>query len=284
VHTTELIDIDSAAWQAVLQRDRDQDGAFVYVALTTGIYCRPSCPARHPHPRNTVLVQSGPEAERLGYAACRRCHPDALAPAERSIRRVLIYIEDHLGDATTLRVMSAVSGLSPNHLQQTFQRVVGLSPKVYADARRLARFKERLRRGESISGACYAAGYGSSRALYERARRHLGMTPAAYRRGGVGTDVRYVGIESALGVVLLGATREGVCAIHVGDDERTVMRRLQEEFPRAFLAPDRHAPPRWTAAVASGQREDPLIARLPREFRVALLQAKVWKDLAGRTG
>src|SRR5580692_9839438 len=101
-----LVDIDSATWQTVLQRDRLSDGKFVYVALTTGIYCRPSCPARHPHRRNTVFVESVVEAERLGYAACRRCHPDALAPAERSIRAALMYIEAHLGHTITLEMLS----------------------------------------------------------------------------------------------------------------------------------------------------------------------------------
>src|SRR5580693_4343733 len=157
----ELVEIDSVVWQKVLQRDRLQDGKFVYVALTTGIYCRPSCPARHPHRRNAALVESVAEAEQLGYTACRRCHPDSVAPAERSIRAALIYIEARLGRTITLNTLSQVSSLSPNHLHQTFQRIVGLSPKGFCDARRLARFKERLRAGESISGACYGAGYGS---------------------------------------------------------------------------------------------------------------------------
>src|SRR5580704_14865065 len=191
-----LVAIDNATWQTVLERDRFQDGKFVYVALTTGIYCRPSCPGRHPHRRNAVLVESAAAAERIGYSACRRCHPDSLAPAERSIRAALLYIEARLGRPITLNTLSQVSGLSPNHLHQTFRRIVGLSPKGFCDARRLARFKERLRIGESISEACYGVGYGSSRALYEKASKHLGMTPATYQRGGVGIHIHYVTIRS----------------------------------------------------------------------------------------
>jgi AraC family transcriptional regulator of adaptative response/methylated-DNA-[protein]-cysteine methyltransferase len=279
-----LVEIDNAAWQAVLQRDRLQDGKFVYVALTTGIYCRPSCPARHPHRRNTVLAESVAEAAQPGYAACRRCHPDALAPAERSIRAALMYIVAHLGRAITLNTLSRVSGLSPNHLQQTFQRIVGLSPKEYCDAQRIARFKECLRAGDSISDSCYRVGYGSSRALYEKASKHLGMTPATYQRGGHGVRIRYASIRSTLGCALLAGTQEGICAILVGADDRAVVGQLREEFPMAVSTRDRITPLRWTASIASCQSEDPLLAKLPLEFRTRVFQAKVLKTLAGRNG
>jgi AraC family transcriptional regulator of adaptative response/methylated-DNA-[protein]-cysteine methyltransferase len=279
-----LVEIDGDTWQTVLQRDRLQDGKFVYVALTTGIYCRPSCPARHPHRRNAVLVETVAEAEQLGYAACRRCHPDSLAPAERSIQAALIYIEAHLGHTITLNVLSQVSGLSPNHLHQTFRRIVGLSPKGFCDARRLARFKERLRVGESISEACYGVGYGSSRAIYEKASKHLGMTPAMYQRGGAGLRIRYASIDSTLGCILLAGTREGICAILLGEGDQAVVGRLRREFPMAVLTRDRIAPRRWTASIESCQREDPLLATLPLRFRFRIFQAKVWNNLAGRNG
>jgi AraC family transcriptional regulator of adaptative response/methylated-DNA-[protein]-cysteine methyltransferase len=278
------VEIDSATWEVVLRRDRLQDGKFVYVALTTGLYCRPSCPARHPHRRNAVLVESAAEAEQLGYAACRRCHPDSLAPAERSIRAALMYIEARLGHTITLDTLSRVSGLSPNHLHRTFQRIVGLSPKGFCDARRLTRFKERLRAGESISGACYGAGYGSSRALYEKAGTQLGMTPATYQRGGVGLRVRYASIASTLGRVLLAGTEDGICAVLLGGDDQTVIRKLRGEFPMAVQTRHRIPPRRWTASIESCQREDPLLVKLPLELRVRVFQARVWKNLAGRNG
>ena len=279
-----LFEIDSAAWQTVLQRDRLQDGKFVYVALTTGIFCRPSCPARHPHRRNTAIVESAAKAKQLGYAACRRCHPDSLAPAERSIRAALIYIEARLDHTITLNTLSAASGLSPNHLHQTFQRIVGLSPKGFCDARRLARFKERVRVGESISDACYGVGYGSSRALYEKVSKHLGMTPATYQRGGAGIRIRHTSIGSTLGRVLLAGTDDGICAILVGEDDQKIVHQLRGEFPLAALTRDRIAPRRWTDSIESCQRQDPLLARLPLEFRVRVFQARVWKTLAGRNG
>jgi AraC family transcriptional regulator of adaptative response/methylated-DNA-[protein]-cysteine methyltransferase len=161
---------------------------------------------------------------------------------------------------------------------------VGLSPKAFCDARRLARFKERLRAGESISDACYGVGYGSSRALYERASKHLGMTPATYQRGGVGIRIRYASIGSTLGRVLLAGTQEGICAILLGKDDNTVISQLRGEFPMAVLTRDRIALRTWSASIDSCQHEDPLLAKLPLEFRVRVFQARVWKNLAGRNG
>jgi AraC family transcriptional regulator, regulatory protein of adaptative response / methylated-DNA-[protein]-cysteine methyltransferase len=256
----------------------------VYVALTTGIYCRPSCPARHPHLRNTFFVDSVEEAERLGYAACRRCHPGSLAPAERGIRAALGYIEARLEHRITLNTLSQVSGLSPNHLHQTFRRIVGLSPKGFCDARRLARFKERLRAGDSITDACYGAGYGSSRALYEKASTNLGMSPATYQRGSEGVRIRHVTADSAFGRALVAGTDEGICAVLVGESDTEVIRQLHAEFPMAALTCHRTAPRRWTSEMESCQREDPLLARLPLTFRVRVFQARVWNNLSGRNG
>ena len=138
--------------------------------------------------------------------------------------------------------------------------------------------------GESISDACYGVGYGSSRALYEKANKHLGMTPATYQRGGAGIRIRYADITSILGLVLLAGTEEGVCAILLGEDDQTVIRQLRSEFPMAVLTRDCVAPRHWTASIEACQREDPLLARLSLEFRVRVFQAKVWKSLAGRNG
>src|ERR1700722_17223369 len=204
-------EISSAVWHAVVKKDRYYDGKFVYAAVTTGIYCRPSCPARNPHRRHTLIFLTTGEAERQGYVACLRCHPNSLAPAEKSIKAALDYIEAHLDQTITLNTLSKVSGLSPHHLQETFKRIVGLSPKAFCDARRIARFKQHLRAGQSISNACYEVGYGSSRALYERTRKGLGMTPSVYRHGGKGIHIRYTITASPLGSALVASTEQGVC-------------------------------------------------------------------------
>jgi AraC family transcriptional regulator of adaptative response/methylated-DNA-[protein]-cysteine methyltransferase len=275
--TGQPCEIGAVEWTAVVSKDRRYDGKFVYAAVTTGIYCRPSCPARNPQRRNVLIFLTTAEAERQGYVACLRCHPNSLTPAEKGIKAALDYVEAHLDQTTTLNTLSQVSGLSPHHLQETFKRIVGLSPKAFCDARRIARFKQYLRAGQSISSACYEVGFGSSRALYEKTRKGLGMTPADYRRGGKGIRGVYSIIDSALGSVLVAGTEEGLCAVLLGDDEDLLRRELRQEFPAAVFKKESSA--KWDAAVLSCQSEDPLFAKLPASLRGRVFQARVWDYL-----
>ena len=271
-------EITNTAWDAVLKKDRHYDGKFVYAAVTTGIYCRPSCPARNPQRRNTLIFLTAAEAERQGYVACLRCHPGSpLTPAEKSIKATLDYIETHLDQTMNLNTLSQVSGLSPHHLRETFKQIVGLSPKAFCDARRIARFKQYLRAGRSIINACYEVGYGSSRALYERTNKGLGMTPAAYRRGGKGVHIRYTVAGSELGPILTAVTEHGLCAVLLGEDEDLLVRELREEFPKADLK--RESSAKSKTAMHSCQTGEPLLSKLPMSLQGRILQAKVWNNL-----
>jgi len=281
---SDAVEADNAAWEAVLRRDRLQDGAFVWVARTTGIYCRPSCPARRAYRRNVIILESATHAQQLGYVACRRCRPDTLTRAERGIRAVLLYIDSHLDRPLTLDTLAGIAGLSPNHLQRTFGRLVGLSPKAFCDSRRLACFKDHVKRGASISDACYSVGFGSSRALYEKAARLLGMTPAAYQSGANGIRVQFATFDSPFGRALLAATREGLCAVLLGEDGATVRRQLRAEFPNASLFEASVAPEPWSTGVERACCEDPVLTQLPLECRSRIFQAKVWRNLGGRSG
>jgi AraC family transcriptional regulator of adaptative response/methylated-DNA-[protein]-cysteine methyltransferase len=265
---------DDAAWAAVVGRDRRSDGKFVYGAVTTGIYCRPSCPARSPRRGNALIFQTVAEAERHGYAACRRCYPNSLTPAEQGIKATLDYIEAHLDEAITLHTLSQVSSFSPHHLRETFQRIVGVTPKEFRDARRLARFKHLLKSGRSISQACYEAGYGSSRALYEKTRKRLGMTPAVYQRGAKGIRIRYSLADLLPDRVLVGRTEWSVCAVLLGERDELLRCELRQEFPCA--ATSQEVPERWLVAIQASHVEDPLLASLPRELRRRIAQARFW--------
>ena len=265
---------NKAAWTAVLRRDRHYDGRFVYVAVTTGIYCRPSCPARSPRRRNTLIFRSAAEAEGRGYVACLRCQPrSSLTSAESCIRGALDYIEAHLEQPITLQTLSQISGLSPHHFRETFQRIVGLSPKAFCDARRIAGFKQLLRAGESISGACYQVGFGSSRALYEKTYEGLGMTPATYQRGGAGVQIRYVIFSWSSGLVLIARTGRGVCAVLFDRNERALVAELGSEFPKAVLKQELRW--RWKSASHAVKDEDPLMLKLPMSLRERILQARL---------
>ena len=270
---TESLARNEIAWRAVLRKDRVYDGKFVYGAVTTGIYCRPSCPARNPKRRNVRMFRTADEAERRGYIACLRCHPNSLAPAERGIKAVLDHIETHLEETITLEQLATVARVSPHHLQQIFKRVVGLSPKAYCDAVRVVRFKERLKAGQSIAAACYEAGYGSSRALYDRTKKSMGMTPSKYRIGGHGIHVRYSISRKGTNTILSARTKLGLCAVLSGKKASALICDLTSEFPKAVLR--RESSAKWKSAMHTLRVEDPLVSKLPRDLQERIFQARV---------
>src|SRR5262249_45702152 len=160
----------------------------VYAVRTTGVYCRPSCASRKPKRENVRFYRGAAEAEAAGFRACKRCDPRSKAPRGRSaiVERAIAFLDARAGEPVSLDAIAATVGSSPSRLQRTFKREVGLSPKAYQDARRMERLKAQLREGDTVTRATFEAGFGSSRAVYEKASAGLGMTPAAYRRGGAG--------------------------------------------------------------------------------------------------
>ena len=267
-------------WAAVSQRNHRFDLAFVYAVRTTGIYCRPSCPARRPRQHNVVFFRTYEDAEREGFRACRRCRPRSPeTAAEQSIKRARDYIDTHLEDSVTLDTLATEVGLSPFHLQRVFKRCVGLSPKAYQNARRLESFKTCMKKGKTVLEATYESGYGSSRSLYEQAGAGLGMTPGTYRRGGRGLIIRYGILESALGRVLVGSTTRGVCAVSLGDNEASLEVGLQDEFPNAVIEREDEMVRRWAEPIIryiEGFQEHPAV---PLDLQGTDFQRRVWQAL-----
>ena len=204
--------VEDPRWLAVLSRDARADGTFVFAVRSTGIYCRPSCPARRPGRAQVVFFPQPSAAEHAGFRACRRCRPNDTGAARSAVGLVEAacrYIEAHLDGETRLATLAAHLGHSPHHVHRVFRRLLGITPREYADACRLDLVRARLRAQEAVAAVVYDAGFGSSSRLYERAPKHLGMTPAAYRRGGRGTRVGYVTVATPLGRLLVGATPRG---------------------------------------------------------------------------
>src|SRR3989442_12550826 len=227
VQPTEKLN-DTARWNAVVAHNRDADGLFVYAVHSTGVYCRPSCPSRRPRRDRVSFYETTAAARQAGFRACRRCHPDATAAADPrgdQIRRACVYLANVDGHPS-LATLAARLGGSPYHLQRNFKRLVGGTPREYAEAVRLRRVKRRLRQGEDVTGAMFDAGYGSSSRFYERAAPKLGMLPSVYQRGGVGMSIRYTIVDSPLGRLLVGATDRGVCAVAMGASEAELERAL----------------------------------------------------------
>jgi AraC family transcriptional regulator of adaptative response/methylated-DNA-[protein]-cysteine methyltransferase len=274
-----MIDTE-AAWAAVLSRDARSDGQFVYAVSTTGVYCRPTCPSRRPLRGNVAFFAGPDEAEAAGYRACRRCHPrSAQSAAARAVEQARGLLDASNDRRVTLDVLARAVGLSPFHLQRTFKRLTGVTPKEYAAARRAERLKTRLRKGDTVSRATYEAGYGSNSRVYEKAHARLGMTPATYRRGGHGTHIRYAIVDSALGRLLVGATEQGVCAVTMGDDERSLEAALRQEYPKATLERTDEILGGWVEAIVRQLEGNSASLSIPTDVEGTAFQHRVWKAL-----
>lgn len=271
---------DALAWSAVVRRDAAADGRFVYAVRTTGVFCRPSCRARRPRRENVLFFPDPGEAARAGFRACLRCRPANEGAGERgAVASAVAFLERHGGERVRLAELAQHVGLSPFHLQRTFTRAVGVSPRVFQEARRLARFKAEVRRVGDVGRATYEAGYGSARGLYEGARARLGMTPAAYRRGGAAERIRFTTAACALGRLLVAVTERGVCAVELGDDDAGLERRLREEFPRAEVVERDDRALRQTVGAVLAAAEGRGRAPLPLDLRGTAFQLRVWQAL-----
>src|SRR5713226_5904838 len=225
-------------WNAVLARDASRDGSFVFAVRSTGIYCRPSCPARRPRREQVSFFQIPEAAEQAGFRACRRCHPRRARTADPQIelvRQICHAIDEHDEEPLTLKTLSAETGVSAHHLQRTFKEVMGITPRQYAESRRLKQFKSNVKNGSSVINAMYDAGYGSSRSLYETSGSRLGMTPATYGRGGRGMRIIYTITNCPLGRLLVAATERGICSVALGDSDLELTTALFAEYPNASI-------------------------------------------------
>ena len=275
---------DPDAWRAVESRDARYDGHFVYAVRSTRIYCRPSCPSRRPLRENVSFFNRADDAEEAGFRACRRCDPRADAgesAGAQAIGRARDFLDANTERTVSLAELAAHAGVSASHLQRSFKRIVGLSPKEYQDAHRVQSFKSRLRAGDTVSRATYEAGFGSSSRVYERTDELLGMTPASYRRGGLGVRIQYTIADAPIGRVLVGTTDRGVCAVELGATNADVERALHADFPNATIerSDDVHAT--WVKAVLDRIR-DPHHTRgrdVPLDVDGTAFQWLVWKTL-----
>jgi len=270
---------DDACWAAVVARRTESDGLFVTAVRTTGIYCRPSCPAKTPHRKNVAFYRTPREAVAAGYRACKRCRPDAPArPAVALVREACRRI-DRADPAPSLAALAAECGVSPFHLQRTFRRITGVTPRQYAQERRTRTLRARLRDAPGVAAATYDAGFGSSRAVYEQDGARLGMTPGRYRRGGEGMRIAFTIAASPFGRMLVAATERGVSAIAFDAGDEPLEAALRREYPAAEIACDDIAMRPWVDGVlrtVAGDAPDP---QLPLDVRATAFRIRVWEAL-----
>ncbi|MCC3859622.1 bifunctional transcriptional activator/DNA repair enzyme AdaA [Pseudemcibacter aquimaris] len=218
-------------FKAIEKRDPSYDGKFYYGVITTGVYCKPSCPSRAALRENMRLFDTCEDAEKQDLRPCKKCNPRD----DNALDVVIKYIEDNSAETIKLEELADLSGLSRHHLQRKFKNAYGVSPKEYQNGLRLKQFKSALKDGDDISGALYDAGYGSSSRIYEQIDGRIGMTPKAYRDGGKGEEISYAIRPCSLGLIIMAATDRGVCMIHFGDNENELISQLRTEYPNAEL-------------------------------------------------
>ena len=279
-----------ARWQAVVARDRNSDGAFVYAVRTTGVYCRPSCPARQARPANVSFFECGQDAEMAGFRACLRCTPNAASLREQHAAMVASACRT-IEAAETLPALASLAasvGMSPYHFHRVFKALIGLTPRAYGAAHRAGRARAQLSDPQaSVTEAIYDAGFNSSGRFYATSNAVLGMTPTAYRAGGADTDIRFAIGQCSLGAILVATSDKGICAITLGDDPDQLARELQDRFPSARLIGGDGDFERLVAQVVGFVEAPKLGLDLPLDVRGTAFQQRVWQALravpAGQT-
>ncbi|MBL8132314.1 MAG: bifunctional DNA-binding transcriptional regulator/O6-methylguanine-DNA methyltransferase Ada [Anaerolineae bacterium] len=266
-------------WQAVLDDDVRYDGTFFVAVRTTGIYCRPSCKARTPRRENVAFYLDAETARAAGFRACKRCRPDDIDAHAQLAAEVCRYIDAHAHEERiTLDDLAAAFHISPFHLHRTFKRIIGVTPAAYVDAARMRTFKQELKNAGSVTDAIYAAGYSSDSQVYARTDDHLGMTPTVYREGAP-VEIAFATARCPLGVLLVGMTARGVCAVKLGDTGEALLEDLEREFPAAAIRQDDAAlHPMLTAINRYLNGETPHLD-LPLDIRATAFQRRVWEAL-----
>lgn len=270
-----------AAWRAVLARDKRSDGLFVIAVITTGIYCRPSCPARRPRRQNVRIFADPSAAEAAGFRACKRCRPREARPdpARKLAEAARDYLEEWIDETVTLARLAEEVGASPWHLQRTFKKHFGQSPQSYVNSRRLERLRGKLRKEKDVTTAMYEAGFTSSSQLYSQSDARLGMTPGDWRRGGKGVRVRYATADSALGRVLVAATERGVCSVMLGESEEELESALRRELPQASIESGGQELGSWIDEVLRRVSGGSPARKLPIDTPGTDFQRRVWAAL-----
>lgn len=269
-----LIDSDEA-WSAILKRDRSRDGDFVTGVLTTGIYCRPSCAARHPARENVRFFSDGAAARATGLRPCLRCRPDEAARDEAAIAKATAFIAAS-ETIPSLEEIAQTAGYAPHHFHRLFKRATGLTPSGYARALRVKRAEEALAEGASITAALYDAGYSAPSRFYAESGKRLGMAPSAWRKGGEGATIRWATVETSLGIMLIAATDKGICRLSFDEGEA----ELRARFPNAEIVRGSEVMKHLIEGAIAAVEWPANMPNLPLDVKGTAFQEAVWRELS----
>ncbi len=265
---------DQEAWAAFERRDRRWDGRVIGAVSTTGIYCKPSCPARRPKREHVTFFADGEAARAAGYRACLRCKPDEVGRDREAVTTAVQLIE-RAEEAPRLDQLAAAVGYAPHHFQRIFTREMGVSPAAYARGLRAQRAASALKESGTVTAAIYDAGYSGPSRFYADAKDRLGMTPSAWRDGGRGETIRYAMLDTPLGQMLVAATSKGICRLTFDED----VVALQRRFPNAAIQPADAAMGTLISGVLQAIERPAAVHDLPIDVAGTAFQEAVWKEL-----
>ena len=265
---------DDESWAAFERRDRGWDGRVIGAVKTTGIYCKPSCPARRPKRENVEFFADTASALAAGYRPCLRCKPDEVGRDEEAVARAVRML-DAAEEAPTLEVLAVAVGYAPHHFQRLFTRRIGVSPAAYWRGVRARRAEQHLQMSERVTDVIYDAGYSAPSRFYADAKERLGMTPSAWRDGGRGETIRWTTVDSILGNLLVAATAKGICRLTFDDSEAS-LRRL---FPNANIVRDDGAMASLVEGALVAIERPAQAPQLPIDVAGTAFQEAVWREL-----
>ncbi len=270
------------AFAAFDRRDRSLDGQFVGAVKTTGIYCKPSCPARRPLRKNVEFFESAEQARESGYRECLRCRPDEVGRDREAVSKAVALIETAEG-TLALEALARAVGYAPHHFHRLFKRDVGVTPAAFMRGLRAARAETALDGQGTITEAIYDAGYSAPSRFYATSKGRLGMTPSAWKNGGAGVTIRWGVVDTRLGKMLLAATEKGICRLSFDEDESELHRR----FPRAKIEAGDAAFDTLSKAAIAAVDQPAQMPELPLDVQGTAFQQAVWQELqripAGQT-
>ncbi len=273
------ITVKDPRWAAVVARD--PEAKFYYSVKTTGVYCRPCCAARLARPENVQFYRTCEDAEKAGFRPCKRCKPTQISLVEQHAGKIAsaCRLIESSETPPSLELLAQNAGMSAYHFHRVFKAATGLTPKGYAAAHRANLVRKSLNKSDTVTGAIYDAGYNSNSRFYETSNRVLGMTPSNYRAGGAQTDIRFAVGECSLGSILVAQSSRGICAIFLGDDPDSLVRGLQDQFPKANLVGGDAGFERLVAKVVGFVEAPALGLDLPLDVRGTAFQQRVWQAL-----
>lgn len=272
--------LDEQRWQAVLARNPQADGQFVFAVLTTGIFCRPSCRARHALRQNVRFFPDADSAVAAGFRPCKRCQPDKAHPQQQRLDKVAIACRLLEQDTpVTLEQLATAVGISPYHFHRLFKSVTGMTPKAWQQAFRAHRLRNTLAESDTVTDAVLAAGFPDSSSYYRQADAALGMTARQFRRGGDDADIRYALSDCSLGRCLVAESERGICAILLADSDEQLLAELHTIFPHARNVQGDEAMLERVAEVIRRLDRADAPFTLPLDLRGTAFQLQVWQAL-----